>query len=36
MEDLCHWIVGQGRSYWQSVIDGDRARHDAADTISAW
>jgi len=32
MEDLCHWIVSQGRAYWQSVIDGDRTLVDAAET----
>jgi len=31
MEDLCHWIVSQGRAYWQSVIDGERTLHEAAD-----
>jgi hypothetical protein len=32
MEDLCEWIVGQGRAYWQSVIDGDRTLLAAART----
>lgn len=33
MEDLCRWIVGQGRAYWQSVIDGDRTLLAAARTF---
>lgn len=32
MADLCHWIVGQGRAYWQSVIEGDRTLLAAART----
>jgi hypothetical protein len=32
MADLCHWIVGEGRTYWQSVVDGDRTLLEAART----
>ncbi|MFF8774542.1 hypothetical protein [Kitasatospora sp. NPDC015120] len=29
-EDLCRWVVGQGRALWCSVLAGERALEDAA------
>lgn len=30
MEDLCEWVVSQGRTYWQSVMSGEHSLRDAA------
>ena len=30
-EDLCLWVVGQGRAYWASVASGQRAWADVVD-----
>src|SRR5713226_10200850 len=29
-EDLCKWVVGQGRDLWKSVVDGDRTLANVA------
>ncbi|MFF2658155.1 hypothetical protein ACFVUH_12395 [Kitasatospora sp. NPDC058032] len=29
-EDLCLWIVGQGRGFWESVLAGERSLEEAA------
>ncbi|WP_234314198.1 MULTISPECIES: hypothetical protein [unclassified Streptomyces] len=29
-EDLCMWVVGQGRAFWRSTIDGTWELSDAA------
>ncbi|MFE6871298.1 hypothetical protein ACFVFS_32665 [Kitasatospora sp. NPDC057692] len=29
-EDLCLWVVGQGRGLWGSVVSGERSLEDAA------
>ncbi|GAA1410261.1 hypothetical protein GCM10009639_61120 [Kitasatospora putterlickiae] len=29
-EDLCGWVVGQGRAFWGSVIAGERSLEEAA------
>ncbi|WP_406088236.1 hypothetical protein [Kitasatospora purpeofusca] len=31
-EDLCMWVVGQGRGLWSSVVVGDRPLEDVART----
>lgn len=35
MEDLCDWVVSQGRDYWTSVRTGDRPLIEAARTYRA-
>ncbi|MFI6576237.1 hypothetical protein ACIBFB_10560 [Nocardiopsis sp. NPDC050513] len=29
-EDLCVWVVGQGRGFWSSVVTGERELAEAA------